>query len=528
MKTDMKAIAKILLIALLPLSCVENVIDSQADMPLQMDVDAFESYTVQAIAAQPILFNISSNTPWKIESDQQWCVPSPAMSSASSLVAEVAVAVSDNEGRERRTATLTLTAEGIDKPRVITVEQDVVGRLNVRPAVDLIPVSGGSSQFAITSNKPWTVISDAMWLNIDKTSGEGSLDEIIITASAEKNTVEYRKAKVTVEAEGQAPVSFMINQDGVMFEVSAAELRAKFNEEAVSVIVDVNSGWEAVKDDVSAEWYSFEKSDFNGGKSTLRILLDEFSDSQATVARSSSFTVKVKDNPNIRKQILIRQGYNPTTTYQFVLGDNDKDWYDDAATWSRRYADGEGHANNKVDMITEDGKSVLKCTWRAQLQKKLPASGTYTFNVKACSDRGCPGLVGNINEPPNYANQEIDYYLNVTNKNATYVYKTGDWNAAKIGVNEKKTVGIDMGPCKYSMQFTEATGGYAKITWLFNGEEIYSFVADGTVGGTAPLMYGEKIMVYMGNFGDPNTWYGWTKFDSWSYTIPDSELNWGD
>ena len=57
--------------------------------------------------------SISSNTPWKIESNKNWCVPTPAMSSASSLIAEVSVIMEENPDEQERTAILTITADRI-------------------------------------------------------------------------------------------------------------------------------------------------------------------------------------------------------------------------------------------------------------------------------------------------------------------------------------------------------------------------------------------------------------------------------
>ncbi len=527
----MKTLAKFLLplFAFAAVACVEDNIDTQPEKELSIEIDAFETYNVQATSVQPILFNISSNTPWKIASDQEWCVPSPAMSSASSLVAEISVAIADNETKEPRTAVITVTADGIEKPTVITVNQDVVGVLNVRPADGLIPVSGGSVQFGVTSNKAWTATSDAMWLTLDKTSGEGAQEEVIITATAAPNDVEFRTAKVTVEAEGQNPYSFTLSQDGAQFEVSVTEIKAAWNEGHVTVDVNANTEWEVSKDDISADWYSFEATEFGGGISTLKVLLNDYATS-AEVARKTSFTIKAKANPNLRKQVVLRQAYNPTTTYEFVLSATDKEWPSDETTWSRRYNNGvDGYPNNKVEIVTEGGKKIMDCVWKGQVQKRIVAAGTYTFNVLSTSDLGMPFAMGNLNEAPDYSNQEIDLYINISKKTYQTVYKTGPWNAAKIGLNETLPVTVGTGAMNYGIKFSEAEGGYVKITWYLNGEEIKSFVANGSDdAGSAPLMYGKEINFYMGNNGNPTQYYGRTKFESWSYTLPDGEINWGE
>ena len=66
-------------------SCQELTIDSQPDAPVSIYIDALDSYSLAGTAPGRIVFNISSNTPWTIKSDSQWCLPSPAMSASSSL-----------------------------------------------------------------------------------------------------------------------------------------------------------------------------------------------------------------------------------------------------------------------------------------------------------------------------------------------------------------------------------------------------------------------------------------------------------
>ena len=105
------------------LSCQELTIDSQPDAPLSIYIDALDSYSLAGTAPGKIVFNISSNTPWTIKSDSQWCLPSPAMSASSSLVSEIIVNTEDNPDVTPRTATLVINAEGLGDVKTITVEQ---------------------------------------------------------------------------------------------------------------------------------------------------------------------------------------------------------------------------------------------------------------------------------------------------------------------------------------------------------------------------------------------------------------------
>ena len=52
-------------------ACQEFSIDSQADAPLKIEVDVLDNYRVNAVSPDRVVFNISSNTPWRITGDSQ-------------------------------------------------------------------------------------------------------------------------------------------------------------------------------------------------------------------------------------------------------------------------------------------------------------------------------------------------------------------------------------------------------------------------------------------------------------------------
>lgn len=198
-------------------SCQELTIDSQAEFPLKLETDAQLEYAVLAKSPRTIVFNISSNTPWKVESNKNWCVPTPAMSSASSLIAEVSVNVEDNLEEQERTATLTISAEGIKETHTIVITQASKGTLFVQGFDNPFPSEGGNATLTITSNKPWKVISSHQWLTIDKEEGEGSSAKVTITATAKPNTGLKRAATLTIVSDGYE-TEIIATQNGIMLE----------------------------------------------------------------------------------------------------------------------------------------------------------------------------------------------------------------------------------------------------------------------------------------------------------------------
>lgn len=198
-------------------SCQELNIDSQDGHPARMETDALSEYSVSAASPHTLMFNISSTTPWKIESDKEWCRPTPSMSSASSLIAEITVNITPNPspGKQELVATLTITAENISTPTVIRI---IRGALGIQPADTQIETTGGRVPFTVTSNKDWEVTSSRQWLTFDKNAGTGSEEKTTVYAiAADANPGMKRTATVTV-SNGLEEKTFEVTQKGITLE----------------------------------------------------------------------------------------------------------------------------------------------------------------------------------------------------------------------------------------------------------------------------------------------------------------------
>lgn len=240
-------------------SCQEFNIDTQANYPPQLDTDAQPEYTVLAKSSQSITFTITSRTPWTIESNKEWCRTSPAMSSASSLIAEVTVSVDENATEQDREATLTIKAEGLNAAKVITIKQDAKGKLGVQPVDVILPANGGAATFTILSNKVWTVSSSNQWLTFDKNNGTGTGELEIITATAIANPGLRRTATVTV-SNGLEEKRFEVMQEGILLtfvETDNISFDGNRDKEAKTFEVNSNIEW-AVSTD--ATWLSVKKT----------------------------------------------------------------------------------------------------------------------------------------------------------------------------------------------------------------------------------------------------------------------------
>lgn len=240
-------------------SCQEFNIDTQANYSPQLDTDAQPEYTVLAKSSQSITFTISSRTPWTIESNKTWCRTNPAMSSASSLIAEITVLIDENATEQDRDATLTIKAEGLDVTKVITIKQDAKGKLGVQPVDGSLSADGGTASFTVLSNKAWTVTSSHQWLTFDKNGGAG-IDEVeTITVMAEANTGLRRTATVTV-SNGLEEKRFDVMQEGILLifvETDDVIFDGNTDKESKTFEVTSNIEWNVSSD---AKWLSVQKT----------------------------------------------------------------------------------------------------------------------------------------------------------------------------------------------------------------------------------------------------------------------------
>lgn len=241
-------------------ACQDYSIDSQPEGAPQVQCDAVEQYNVQSTNVDNIIFNVSANTPWKItvttnDEDKSWCVPSPGMSSASGLVAEVAVAIADNESDTPREATLTLTGDNVDKTIVVKVVQESKSALQVSGAAvtDVFEVAGGIKEMTVRANRAWEVVykneQDRDWLHFSPTAGEvNGVETQTITVTVDPNGSVKREATIIVKTEFDE-VEKTIMQGGATLEVVEEELAKLTALEAnstatIEVPVSATINWE--------------------------------------------------------------------------------------------------------------------------------------------------------------------------------------------------------------------------------------------------------------------------------------------
>ncbi|MFR9605840.1 MAG: BACON domain-containing carbohydrate-binding protein [Rikenellaceae bacterium] len=234
-------------------SCASNSIDTQRvlepALSLDMDLEELTSGVVEVDnSAKTITFSLTSNSPWVIESDQEWCTLSHSRSSEIGLSADITITLEENVAEsvdvatrsgsdadddadaaveeeevspfaEDRTVNITIYIDNVAKDLVITITQTqraFIYELDVLPAESNLAINSGSSvEFMLLANSIWSVESDVEWLTFSPASGVGSASYQTVEAiTTEMNTTGLdRVATITVTC-GDLSESFEVSQNG--------------------------------------------------------------------------------------------------------------------------------------------------------------------------------------------------------------------------------------------------------------------------------------------------------------------------
>lgn len=265
--------------------CQEYSIDSQPEAAANIQDDALESYIMAAESATSIVFNISANTPWRIDRDEnaQWCTVTPSMSATSSLVAEVTVTVEDNETFSPRKATLTITAAEIEGwSKTITINQMSKGDFLITEWAEDIEAEGGVATYFIYTNKAWEYRPVTSYLSVDAeydVAGE-DVDDIVtyeLRINVPANTGVARDARFMIHT-ATADYEYSIHQIGMELRLAdGMEANTTFGSAEIgaqaSFDIKANVDWSAAVDESCADWLKITEITKDGNNGTITVEL---------------------------------------------------------------------------------------------------------------------------------------------------------------------------------------------------------------------------------------------------------------
>lgn len=161
---------------------------------------------VPATPAGTTNFTVTSNTSWNASSNQTWCTVTPSGTGNGTITATYTVNTSANS----RVANITVTASGAPTVTVTVTQAGATPTLTVTPPNQNVPATpAGTTNFTVTSNADWTVVSDQTWCTVTP-SGTGN-GTIVATYAVNPNATS-RIANITTTVSGLSPVVVTVTQ----------------------------------------------------------------------------------------------------------------------------------------------------------------------------------------------------------------------------------------------------------------------------------------------------------------------------
>jgi len=244
--------------------------------------------TVASAANSKASINVSSNTDWKISSNQTWLKLSASNGSGDAIVGATA---DENPTTSKRTATITISAAGVAS-KTITVTQDAApAKLTLSvTSLSFAATANSTKTFTITSNTSWTVSCDQAWVTISAATGSNSST---ITLTAKENTsITTRSANLTVTPLGAAATKINLSQNAAIQTLSVSPSNLSIGASARSqqtFTITSNTAWTVTCDQA---WLSFSKTSGSGNET----ITTTAAENTTTASRTATINIAIAGN----------------------------------------------------------------------------------------------------------------------------------------------------------------------------------------------------------------------------------------
>ena len=465
--------------------------DDESQKWVDLRYKAEDAYILEATAPSPIRLQVKSTDPWRVYGlHDDWCTITPAEGTSGEIF-DVEVRYSDNSALDDRIDTLIIRSDyWIGK--WIQVRQKGIAYLDLEDAdnVELLQ-TGSSGSFKIRSNQDWSVRlgENASWLNVSSDlagSGDGE-----IAFSAGENKGERRYADLVIcDRHGETVHVVTVAQVGVQLDPAETLIKTDYTAKTYSLDVVSNASWTVSREDEQQEWFSFEKTSFEGSDK-LVITIGENPNTSIRNATIILRTIKAEGVTQVEKRIVLRQANDPVPEhYEFNSGEQTK-WSVNQGTAS--FADGD---------VTFSPGRLLRYEFR---------TGNYKIRIKKWDATAVSTLY--------FCNGdfEIRWHLNAGKKTTDISVR----NANSTAVH--KNIAFDPStPHEIGLRMSETVDGYTRYEWLLDGVAFNSYAADGSDGGSRKIKFGSKYSVFLGCSS------GTVTYDWWEYAIPYEYFDWDD
>lgn len=240
-----------------------------------------------ATAAGATEFYISSNVNWMVVSDAEWCTLDLSGGTGNDTLG---VIFTENLSVDTRVAHITVTGSGIPEQVVTVTQEGSTPFLIVSPPNRDVTSPAGETQFTVTSNTLWNVLSDAEWCTVTPAgSGVG-----IITATYSGNlSIGNRICTITVTASGTSPQQVTVTQAGAQPTLSVTPQNQNVAAQAgnTSFTVNANFPWIA---ESNASWCTLT---ITGGQDGT--ISADFTQNMTNESRIATIKVSSSSSPSL-------------------------------------------------------------------------------------------------------------------------------------------------------------------------------------------------------------------------------------
>ncbi|MCX6245059.1 MAG: BACON domain-containing carbohydrate-binding protein [Bacteroidetes bacterium] len=243
---------------------------------------------VPATPAGSTNFTVTSNSSWTVVSDQTWCTVTPSGTGNGTIVANYTV----NALTTSRVANITTTVAGIPAVVVTVTQAGATPTLTVTPANQNVPATpAGSTNFTVTSNSSWTVVSDQTWCTVTP-SGTGN-GTIVANYTVNALTTS-RVANITTTVAGIPAVVVTVTQAGATPTLTVTPPNQNVPASpagSVNFTVTSNSSWTSVSNQT---WCTVTPSGTGNGT-----IVATYTENTTTTSRVATITVTVVGIPPV-------------------------------------------------------------------------------------------------------------------------------------------------------------------------------------------------------------------------------------
>ncbi len=279
-------------------------------------------------AGKTVKLTVKSNVSWEASCDAEWVEVDPSsveVTDNKETLTKVSVVVKQNEGKEERSAKLTIGADGVDAV-VITINQSApTAEENVLCVWDMdkfeaikdpaisAPFSAVEGNFVIHSNVSWTATSSE-WIAVNPISNtyDGENQNVTVNLTIEANTTDaVREGEIKFVGEGVEDLVVVVKQAKAdKVNVTLEETDHPYCDVNFSVVPDEGIMWFAryFTDDVLAQ---IKENNYTPG-SYLVALLNYY------LSKGNTSDVIISALLNDSEQVIYLTNLDEETHYQFT------------------------------------------------------------------------------------------------------------------------------------------------------------------------------------------------------------------